>query len=187
MQIRQGATFFRSVIMLLAFVSVSSCKVTRDLANDESLLIKNKIVLKDKLPVEEKDKVREDLSNIAAQKPNRRFLGFMPFKMWIYYTATRPNKRLTKFRRWMIEKVGEAPVILDTSSTSRSVRAMENYLTNFGYFYADVQDTTIVKNKKASISYNVHRHCLADWGSKVYSPENGSRFTHPNANVTNRT
>ncbi len=156
MQIRHVATFLRSMIVLLAVVSVSSCKVTRDFVEGESLLVKNKVILKDKLPVEEKDKVREDLSNIAAQKPNRKFLGFMPFKMWIYYTATRPNKRLTKFRRWMIEKVGEAPVLLDTSSTSRSVRAMENYLFNFGYFYADVQDTTVIRNKKSSVRYDVH-------------------------------
>lgn len=147
--------FCSLLLVMLLLAGFSSCRITKDFSEDEALLVKNKVVILNKLPVAERDKVKEDLSNITAQKTNRKFLGIIPFKMWIYHTATRPNKRLTRFRRWLIEKVGEEPVVMDTSATTRTERAMENYLFNFGYFYADVQDTIFIKNKKAKVVYNV--------------------------------
>ncbi|MFN8288103.1 MAG: BamA/TamA family outer membrane protein [Chitinophagales bacterium] len=142
-----------SVLGLLLF-SLDSCKVAKSLPPDQNLLVKNKIVIKNKLTLHEKDKLKADLGNVAVQKPNHRFLGFLPFRMWLYYSASK-GKKITKFKQWIMDKVGERPVIVDSASTERSEVLMENYLFNYGYFYADVSDSTVIKNKKAVTTYTI--------------------------------
>lgn len=152
-----GSYIYSILIFALVACMLPSCKVAKNLPEGQSLLVRNKvdIVNKKQLPVLVRDKVREDLSNIAAQKPNRKFLGMMPFRMWLYYSATR-KKKLTKFRQWLIDKVGEPPVIYDSISTYKSQQLMENYMFNFGYFHATVVDTAITKNKKTTAIYTIN-------------------------------
>jgi outer membrane protein assembly factor BamA len=102
----------------------------------------------------ERDKVRSDFAGIVAQKPNRRFLGFMPFKMWLYYSATK-GKKLTRFKQWIIDKVGEEPVIYDSTYTEKTKKLLENYMFNFGYFYAYITDSVITKNKRTIVIYTL--------------------------------
>lgn len=45
------------------------------------------------------------------------------------------------FRVWLREDVGEAPVVLDSSLTARSVSQLKLYLNKEGYFNAQVSDT----------------------------------------------
>ncbi len=146
--------FFSSVALLTLSSLFSSCRVAKNLAEDQSLLVKNKFVIEAKAKPAAKEKIREDLVKIAAQKPNRKFLGFMPVRMWMYHSATR-GKRLTKFKQWLIDKVGEAPVVYDSSLVSRSRQRMETYLFYSGYFHNEVSDTVITENNKTKIVYTI--------------------------------
>ena len=152
-----GSYIYSILIFALVACMLPSCKVAKNLPEGQSLLVRNKIDIANKkqLPVLVRDKVREDLGNIAAQKPNRKFLGIMPFRMWLYYSATQ-KKKLTKFRQWLIDKVGEPPVIYDSIAQFKSQQLMENYMFNFGYFHAQVIDSSITKNNKTSVTYTIN-------------------------------
>lgn len=152
-------TNFRNLfcpLLLLSAVllSVSSCRVVKHLPDGQSLLVQNKfVVINNKL---EKKRISEDLSRIAAQKPNHRFLQVFPIKMWIYYKAQRAGeKKLTKFNQWLMDKVGEAPVVFDSTQLPKSADYMNNYLFNIGYFHSVVRDTVITKKKRTKIIYTV--------------------------------
>lgn len=150
---------FRSVIYIfLSFCCLvsflSSCRVVKNLPPQQSLLVRNKFVLKDKLKLAERERIKEDFAKIAAQKPNKRFFQILPFRMWIYHSATR-GKKLTKFKQWLIDKVGEAPVVYDSTLRVKSVSSMENYLFNYGYFHAHVTDTVITIKKRTRVTYNI--------------------------------
>ncbi|MFN8298486.1 MAG: BamA/TamA family outer membrane protein [Chitinophagales bacterium] len=151
---KPGAIKFTFLLFLgYLLFALPSCKVTKEFTDGQYLLVKNKIDIKSKLSGQEKDKLHTDLGQIALQKPNRKFLG-MPVRMWIYYSVTH-KKKLNKFRQWLLDKLGEEPVIVDTLQTDRSEKLMENYLFNYGYFYADVNDSVVVKNKKAKTIYTI--------------------------------
>jgi outer membrane protein insertion porin family len=145
--------FISAFVCLLFFLP--SCRVAKNLPEGQSLLIKNKFNLQTKAKPSEKQKIREDLAKIAVQKPNRKFLGFLAFRMWMYYNASH-HKKLTKFRQWILDKVGEAPVVYDSASTVLSKGRMENYLFNFGFFHNQVTDTFFTKNKKTTVVYNIN-------------------------------
>lgn len=136
-------------------LTLPSCRVVKNLPEGQTLLVKNKFDIKSKkLGFTEKERVHDDLSKIAAQKPNVRFLGIMPFRMWLYYSATR-GKKLTKFKQWIIDKVGEPPVVYDSTSSEKSITNMENYLWNYGYFNRQVTDTAITKKRRTRVIYTV--------------------------------
>ncbi len=153
---QKNLTLFIYPLLCLCVIllSLPSCRVVKSLDEGQSLLVKNKFILKNNTNFTEKEKTREDLGKIAAQKPNQRFVGILPFRMWLYYSATH-GKRLTKFKQWIIDKVGEAPVVYDSTLVSKSVTNMENYLFNYGYFHARVTDTVITNKKRTRIQFNV--------------------------------
>lgn len=172
MPVKQYSFNNYSLLVGLLLLFATSCNVTRNLNDDQSLLVKNKLVIQNKLPASDRDKLREDLQNIIAQKPNRRLFGFMPTRMWLYVAATRPKKKLTKFRQWIIDKVGEPPAIYDPILAERSEKLLENYLFNFGYFYADVQDTVVIKNKRSKAYYNINTGEPWKFGTITYPSGN---------------
>lgn len=61
------------------------------------------------------------------------------------------------FREWLKYEIGEAPVILDTNKTRRSVEQLNIYLNKKGYFYGKVTSSTKYKAKrqKAVVTYNI--------------------------------
>ncbi len=147
---------FSSVFCVACFLP--SCKVAKSLPEGQSLLVKNKIVILTNVKSAEKNKMKADLPNIASQKPNIRLFGFWPLRMDLYHSAktSAAKHKLTKFKQWIMDKVGEAPVIYDTLGVDKSRGQMENYLFNFGFLYAKVSDTVVTKNKKTTITFFVN-------------------------------
>jgi outer membrane protein insertion porin family len=146
----QKFSFLTSICCLFVF---TQCRIAKNLPTGQTLLVKNKIILQTGAKTAIKGKIREDLLKIAAQKPNVRLFGFMPARLWLYHNATNPHKKLTKFRQWLINKVGEPPVVYDSLLVGKSLIQMQSYLFNFGYFHAVVTDSVITKNKKTTISF----------------------------------
>lgn len=155
MRIKPGNTLFCLFLITCVIVLFPSCRVAKNLPEGESLLVKNKFVFKTKAPVAVKQRWREDLAKIAAQKPNIKVFGFAPIRMWLYYSSAR-SRKLTKFKQWMIDKVGEAPVVYDSSAVTKSLDLMGQYIFNSGYFHETIKDTVITKKKKTQVIYTIN-------------------------------
>ncbi|GAA3623644.1 BamA/TamA family outer membrane protein [Flavivirga jejuensis] len=148
-------------------------------AENEHLLINNTVLVNNK-------KVNtETINNLLYQKPNRKIAN-IPLRLYIYNLArnnkdslfevwldkspkrrARLTKRLSQkqldrlknssigFNNWL-RKTGEAPVIIDEEKTQKSVKRLQDYYINNGWF--DVKTTFDVKkdeDKRASIKYQV--------------------------------
>lgn len=131
----------------------SSCSVTKNFTADQYLLKANKMDIQGYKKLENRQTVREALKQIASQKPNTKIFGFLPVQLW-FYTAANKGKD-NKVNWWIKNKVGEAPVILDTTLTTKSDRAIQNYMQNYGYFNATVSHEVKYKKKKATVTYHI--------------------------------
>jgi outer membrane protein assembly factor BamA len=62
------------------------------------------------------------------------------------------------FSEWLM-KIGEAPVILDSSRIDRNKKQLQQFLKNHGYFRAKVQDSIVYlsKQRKAEVIYLITR------------------------------
>ncbi|MFB6258587.1 MAG: BamA/TamA family outer membrane protein, partial [Flavobacteriales bacterium] len=134
------------MIALASLLLLASCRPTRRLAEEEYLLDRNHI------KVEEKDSLRFSpykLRPVIKQKPNKRILGFIRFHLAVHNIANNGNDS-SKVRNWLMNEVGEAPVVFDTAATGRTVHQMETYLTKRGYFRAKVRDSVVLTDEKRS-------------------------------------
>ncbi|NMH88488.1 translocation and assembly module lipoprotein TamL [Flavivirga algicola] len=167
------------LIFLVLTGYVLSCDSTKRVAENEHLLTNTTVLVNDK-----KDNT-ETINNLLYQKPNRKIAG-IPLRLHIYNLArnnrdslfeewldenpkrrARLTKKLSKkqlyrlknssvgFNNWL-RKTGEVPVILNEEKTKKSVKRLQDYYINNGWF--DVKTAYDIKknaDKRASVKYEV--------------------------------
>ncbi len=67
------------------------------------------------------------------------------------------RKKTRTVRSWLMETIGEAPVLLDTTKTEYTLRQMELYLKTTGHFQAQLSSEYIFtkNNRKVTVVYQV--------------------------------
>ncbi len=156
----QFRVIYIAFLLVLLYV-LSSCNPARRIPDGRYLLNKNTI------EIEEAEVQRSELTRFYRQRPNRRILGFYRFHLNMYLLADRGKE--TRFRRWMKNTIGEAPVIYDPSMAQNTVRQFEIYLHSKGYFNAEVDYTEKFKRQKAWITYQVKGNTPYTFNEVKYS------------------
>ncbi len=132
------------MVVALAAVMLSSCRATKNVPDNQYLLVKSQILVDNKFI----DKI--ELKTYLKQKPNTRIFGFWRFHLGLY-NLSNPKKEDDLFKR-----IGEAPVIYSPDLTERSKVEFTRYMHNKGYYQARVTDTVVLKkNKKAEVYYKI--------------------------------
>jgi len=155
------------VFVVVTTIFLISCNAIKRVPEEDFLLTKNEVFVDSVKTSDTK------LYNQLYQKPNSK-LAWTPFRLHIYNLARvhpdssyqnwlykKPNRkqRLDNFlskkqvnrlgvgyagiNNWL-KKTGEAPVILDESKTKRSVKRLQSYYWNNGWFNVET-------------GYNIHR------------------------------
>jgi outer membrane protein assembly factor BamA len=132
---------------MVALLFLSGCNVTKNFAPGEYLLVKNKIKISDRRIL------AEELEPYIQQKPNSKTLGLFRTNIALYNMGSKGKE--TKFKKWLRTKVGSEPVILDTSLVTISMKQINMYLGNIGYFKSNISDTIIYRKKKATVHYRI--------------------------------
>ena len=172
--LRKAAHHIGAALLVLA--TLSGCDATKRLTSDEVLLKSNRLV------IDSREVSRDELMAIVKQVPNRRVLG-IPFYLHMHNLPNparipewRAKKNARKDRRnekralrgkapkpysptraeWLRENVGEAPAVLDSSLTERSIDQMRLYMTKEGWFHAEVSAAVTLK-ERAWFGGRLHR------------------------------
>lgn len=149
--------------------SISACTITRVVPEGKLLLVNNKVVRSDAKGVDLSDE-----NDNLKQRPNRELLGFIKFHLWAYQYGNKGlgvGKKKRGFRKLM-EKVGEAPVLIDSTKMELSAKRLSEYYFSKGYLenvvnYA-VSPTKLLK-KRASVAYNVDLNAYHTINSVKYN------------------
>lgn len=143
---------FRYLLVLGVVIFAISCSVTNSLTEGEYLLTQVDIEADKSVP--RKERIIFEKDRYIRQLPNKRILGFN-FHVWVYQNANHTkNERLNSFMR----RIGEAPVLVDTALTQRSVQNLQTYLHKHGYFSSSVScdiDTSTLRDHRAKITYSI--------------------------------
>lgn len=103
--------------------------------------------------IKSNNNVKEDIQNLVIQKPNTKMFGLISFRLGIYNLAY--DKKENKFRWWLKNKVGEAPVIYNPKISSKSAENIRLYMFNEGFLNAKVDFATTFSPKKVALNYSV--------------------------------
>jgi len=169
-------------LFILTLALLISCNAVKRVSNDELLLSKNTIYLNG-----EKNK-ESRIHNQLYQEPNSRLLGIpislhiynlakpqpdSAFQKWLYKKPNRKerlikiysDKQVVKmensyvaFNEW-IKRTGEAPVIIDSVLTKKSINRLKSWYFNNGWFNAETEYEVIPTGKKrGEIDYHITSH-----------------------------
>lgn len=169
---------------ILIFVIIASqfisCDAVKRVGEEEHMLTKNNVFINGK-----KDK-RETIDKLLTQEPNKKLAG-IPLRLHVYNLARpnrdsifeawldkKPKRKehlknlysqkqvdqlkqsAIGFNKWL-KKTGEAPVIVNEEKTKKSIKNLEAYHTNHGWFNARADyNITQYDNKRAEIEYTVN-------------------------------
>lgn len=150
--------------LLALILFLSSCDTTKWVPQGHYLLVKNT------LHNEAKELTEQELNVLLKQKPNKRVLG-MPLYLYLYNLRdpakvarkrelkdslclvrneqrARDSLKLKTCDHTLRGRNGEAPVVLDSGLTARSVEQLERYLEKEGYYGAVVTDTVLLSRRE---------------------------------------
>ena len=172
-------TVYKILILIIITSLIISCDAVKRVPEESYLLSKNNIYVNDK-----KEK-SENINRLLYQNPNSKILN-VPLRLHIYNLARpnidsivntkidkRPKKRenlesfLSKkqldnyidsrnsFNSWL-KRSGEAPVIVNDNRTEKSIKRLNDYYINNGWFNTESSYIINKKGKKrAEIDYFV--------------------------------
>lgn len=152
----------KKVLPLLIFATALlfyACSPTRVLKENEYMLLRNNVEVKG-APSNDFD----NLKSYCRPIPNDRFLTIFLVKPRLYAMGMpTPDKKGiikdTKFKKWLREKVGEAPVLLDSTEIDNSVNQLQIVMKQSGYFDADISyqvKHNKHNNKKVKVNYLIN-------------------------------
>lgn len=168
--------------LLLLLLSILGCNTLKKVGEDELLLTKNTILVDDEKISNSEIKglisqkpnssvlgypLKLNLYNLAKENPDSSFQD------WLHRKEKREKRLnnllsekqvnrlsesfLVKGYSEFLKRIGEPPVIIDTSETNKSLKKLESYYNSKGYFNntGEYQIVDSKKKRKASIEYNI--------------------------------
>ena len=142
----------KGILHILYFICLvwmlAACSTTKYVGDGEYLLDKVEIVS------DNKSYKTNELKPYLRQQPNFKVFGLMKWQLFVYDWSGRNEKRwLSK----QLRRIGEPPVILDTTLVEQSTDELRRFFINKGYVNAEVSaeiDTS--RQKKAVVIYKIN-------------------------------
>ena len=143
----------KKIIYLLTCTLIAvlfiSCGTTR-MQRRQGLMLHKDIIRIDNRKVS-----KDELTGFLRQKPNRRVLGLVSLKVWLF-ESNQPKKHDNWFKRWLRNRVGEPPVMLDSAMAVGDGQQMLKHLYNKGYYNANIKTTVKrIKRKRANVIFTI--------------------------------
>ncbi len=137
------------LFIILACI-VAGCSSTRHIPKGSYLLDEVKIHINDST-----GKLNsQDLMTYVRNQPNHKMLWATKFRLGIYNMS---GKDSTKWWNKWVRKLGEAPVIFDSTGTNSDADQLRKAMVNSGFLHAKVDIDTIpdAKRRKMKVNYNL--------------------------------
>ncbi|NDP19533.1 MAG: BamA/TamA family outer membrane protein [Paludibacter sp.] len=139
---------WRFIYPLFSFILLfTACNTTKYVPDGEYLL--NKVSIK----TDTKNINKDELTDYYRQTPNAAVFGVFKMQLGIYNWA---GNDTTKWTNRMLKRIGDPPVLYNSSLTSLTVQQLQRVLENKGYIHAKVESNLTTKGKKANVEYIVN-------------------------------
>lgn len=139
--------FFYSIVFALI---VTGCSSTRHVSQGDFLLDKVNLSINDSTGRVD----ATEMTSFIRQMPNHKMLWSIKFRLGIYNMSGSDS---TKWWNKWVRKLGEPPVVYDSSLMASSVEQLEKAMINKGFLYATASADTMRDDhkKKIKVKYNI--------------------------------
>ncbi len=140
---------YKFLFFILIIFVIESCSPVKLVSENQFLLKKVEIECKNK------EIETSDLGNCVKQRPNSKILFVYRFYLQVYNTFY-SRKDKGRISKWLVETIGEPPVVVDDDLSRKSSEQMKRFLRGRGYYFSKVRDTMIQNGyKRAKVKYFV--------------------------------
>lgn len=136
----------RIYIYLIMAALFASCSTSKFIPEGHYLLDEVSIVS------DTKEVQSSSFNSYIRQNPNAKWFSLVKVPLHIYCLSGKDST--SSFNRFL-RKLGDAPVIYDSSIAEKSQKEMEKAVRNMGYMRARVYLDTEVKKKKMKVNYRI--------------------------------
>lgn len=138
-------SYISNRLIIIIILSVfTSCSISKFIPEGEYLLDEVNVIS------DNKDVKPSELMGYVHQNPNNSWFSIAKVPLRIYsLSGTDTTKWINRF----IQKIGDKPVIYDSTYTERSKEDMKRAMQNLGYMQADVDIITEKEKKKIKLTY----------------------------------
>jgi len=146
------------LILLLSTLLMASCSSVKHLPAGQVMLVKNDVKV-----VDAKNPDFDNLRSYVRPTTNKKFMDLIRIKT-VFYDWGQPTydkngeTKDSKFKKFLREKMGEPPALLDTNEITNSMDQLKIVMKQLGYFDASVDYAVKFKGKeakKAQVNYFV--------------------------------
>ncbi len=156
---RSATTYTLACIAIACLLS--SCRSTRILSDDEYMLVRNNVTVNDS-----KSPDFDNLRSYTRPITNTKFMDLINIKTMSYASGQPKTDKQgvvhdSKFRQWLRNRLGEAPVLLDSAEIDNSVAQLNIVMNQLGYFDNEIAyEVTHKKSnyKKVRVNYDITAH-----------------------------
>lgn len=139
--------FHKSLSCAVAAFMAASCSVNRFIP-EGSYLLERVSISADTVALN-----TQPLQGFVRQRPNSRWFSALPIPLSVYcLSGTDSTRRFNRFLR----RLGEAPVIYDSTMSRRTSTNMEQAVRSMGYLNARVVRDERVRRNRLRLRYEVH-------------------------------
>ena len=149
------------LLLGLVVLMCAACSSTKPLAEGEYMLVKNNVEVKD-----ERNPDFDNLKSYVRPITNKKFMDIFNIRT-MAYSMGQPtfdkNGQLkdSKFRRMLRNRMGEPPVLLDSTEIESSLRQLTTVMNQLGYFDAEAGFDVVhrrINHKKVKVNYAITAH-----------------------------
>ncbi|MDR1632475.1 MAG: sorting and assembly machinery component 50 [Dysgonamonadaceae bacterium] len=138
--------FYKKYLPFLTILFLYSCSATKFVPDGEYLL--DKVKIESDVPGYK----TFELKPYVRQLPNYKMFGLNKTKFQLYNLAGKDSSnRLNRF----VQKIGEPPVIFDSTLVYKTTSEFRKLFVNKGYLNVNVSPEISLKNKKADVVYRI--------------------------------
>ena len=144
--IRERLMLYMMTCMGLVLLLCASCSPTRFISEDEFMLSSVG------LSSTNKHVKSSDYRSYVAQEANSKWFNLLKVPLGMYcMSGTDSTKRFNKF----MHRIGEAPIVYDTTYVVQTKKSLSLALQNKGYLHAKVEADVLRNNRKKNVVYTM--------------------------------
>lgn len=134
---------------LLVYLSFTGCSVNRFIPENERML--NQVSIRS----DKSELKTAPLMGYVVQHPNNKWFSLVKVPLYIYSLSGRDStKRFNRFLR----RLGEPPVIYDSTLSQKTRHNVQSAVQNMGYLNAEVELLEVPKGNRIGVRYYVMPH-----------------------------
>ncbi len=146
----------RLLLLSAVAAALTGCTTVRFLEEDQQLYVGSSVDVDSEEPVRGTRALASDLQQVVRPLPNTAWLGIMRPWVWVYHVVGEPEE--PGLRSWIFERFAEEPVLFDQVSPQANAGRMRSWLTNHGYFEAEVEYRVEERRRRAGLAFDVTVH-----------------------------